>query len=143
MLSDLARTRPSRSPSHPNRTPPVAAPIRNPAMVRPFHMSTTLFCSGVSVPAYPSRSMSAGRETTGNSPISKPSNSQPSSAASSASHRPRARVEVPMSLFLRQVFVEPVRDRGKRLVHVLPLPVTALFVDDQPARNVVLLQLRD
>ena len=37
MLSDIARTRPMRSPSQPKNTPPVAAPTRNTAMMAPNH----------------------------------------------------------------------------------------------------------
>ena len=48
MLSDIARTRPMRSPSQPNTTPPVAAPIRNTAMMTPNH-SLTAAGSSVSV----------------------------------------------------------------------------------------------
>ena len=35
MLSVMARTRPMRSPSQPNSTPPVAAPTRKPAVTTP------------------------------------------------------------------------------------------------------------
>ena len=37
MLSIIARTRPIRSPSQPNSTPPVAAPTRKPAVMMAFH----------------------------------------------------------------------------------------------------------
>ena len=37
MLSAIARTRPTRSPSQPNTTPPVAAPMRNTDMMTPNH----------------------------------------------------------------------------------------------------------
>src|SRR5262245_2155641 len=70
-----------RSPSQPNSTPPVAAPIRNDSVMMPIHLSTV----GESPP---SSSIRAGRATSGNRPISKPSNIQPRNAASRAIHNP-------------------------------------------------------
>lgn len=84
MERDIARTRPIRSPSQPNTTPPVAAPMRNTAMITPNQPSMSAF------EAPESSSPSAGRPTSGNIPISKPSNIQPSSAATRAIQRPRA-----------------------------------------------------
>jgi hypothetical protein len=82
MLSDIARTRPMRSPSHPKNTPPVAAPTRNTAMMAPNHPAA------LALPAGPSRSASAGPPISGNNPISKPSNIHPRRAAASAIQRP-------------------------------------------------------
>ena len=103
----MARTRPSRSPSQPKRTPPVAAPIRNPAVAMPYHVLTSpsvalrprafvrgsvLRGSHRSPPPgradWLSNSFRAGLATSGNSPISMPSKAQPSKAAVSAIHLP-------------------------------------------------------
>src|SRR5262249_31391692 len=117
MLSDIARMRPSRSPSQPKSTPPVAAPTRKPAMMIPFHGLIAASCFANDSRPTSSNSISAGRATTGKRPISKPSNIQPSSAAISASHRPRLVLVSPIDslVLLRQVRVEPVGD----LVHIL------------------------
>src|SRR5262245_61494737 len=84
MLRVMARTRPSRSPSQPNSTPPVAAPTRKPAVMTAFHRPSS------TSPGLPSRSRTAGRATNGNSPISSPSNIHPKRAAASVIQRPRA-----------------------------------------------------
>ena len=79
MLTDIARTRPIRSPSQPKSTPPDAAPTRNTAVITPNQASR-------SAPVLPAgkRSASAREPTRGKSPISNPSNSQPSTAATRA-----------------------------------------------------------
>src|SRR6185369_12716457 len=83
MLIDMARTRPIRSPSQPNTIPPHAAPSRKHAVIRPIQTPT------IASPVPPSMFCIAGRATTGNKPISKPSNSQPRKAARRTIHWPR------------------------------------------------------
>src|SRR5262245_4134016 len=78
----MARTRPIRAPSQPNRTPPVAAPTKKPAVITLNHRPTT--DSSVVL----SRSLTAGRPIIEKMPISAPSNNQPSSAAARAIHLP-------------------------------------------------------
>src|SRR5262245_25616388 len=132
MLSDIARTRPSRSPSQPKNTPPVAAPTRNPAMMMPFHGLIAASCFARDSWPTSSSSINAGRATTGNRPISKPSNIQPSSAAISASQRPRFVVVSPINslALLRQVRVEPVGDLHHVLVHAGPTMPAAGMHDE-------------
>src|SRR5579871_247140 len=84
----MARTRPSRSPSQPNSTPPVAAPIRNDAVAIPNQKPTAADRSAGAMPDG-RRSVIAGPATSGNRPISRPSNIQPSRAAVRAIHCPR------------------------------------------------------
>ena len=72
-----------RSPSQPKATPPSAAPSKNVAVMIPIQLPT---CPS---PPGPSMESRAGRATTGNKPISNPSNNQPSTAARSASLAPR------------------------------------------------------
>src|SRR4051794_39728544 len=83
----MARTRPKRSPSQPKRTPPVAAPTRKKAVITPSQVAT---CSPVGAVPYSivSSSARAGRAIGGKRPISKPSKSQPRSAAVRAIHLP-------------------------------------------------------
>ena len=83
MLSDIARTRPTRSPIQPNKTPPVAAPIKKTDIKTPNQAS---FTAGLAAISSRSKSLSALGPASGKSPISKPSNIQPKSAAVSASH---------------------------------------------------------
>ena len=84
MLSIIARTRPSRSPSHPNTNPPPAAPTRNNAVIRPIHNPTNW--SGAPAAASGIMDCNAGRATSGKMPISSPSNIHPRNAAASTSH---------------------------------------------------------
>ena len=88
MLNVIARTRPRRSPSRPNVTPPQAAPTRNNAVIRPIHVPTNWSCPS---PAAAAGSMvcNAGRATSGKIPISNPSNIQPRNAAARTNHCPR------------------------------------------------------
>src|SRR5690348_5628866 len=87
MLSDIARTRPILSPSHPKSTPPEAAPTRKTAMMAPNHLAAS---PGAAFG--PSNSTSAGWPTSGKSACSNPSNIQPRKAAISVMYL--ARLEV-------------------------------------------------
>src|SRR5205814_2735 len=78
MLRAMARTRPMRSPSQPNSTPPVAAPTRKPAVTTPNHKPIRP-SSAVAI-----KSLIAGRPTIENTPISNPSNIQPRRASRAA-----------------------------------------------------------
>jgi hypothetical protein len=104
MLSDMARTRPRRSPSQPNNTPPVAAPIRKTAIMTPNH---SVFTAGFAATWLASNSSSALGPMSGNMPISKPSNSHPKNAAISAGHLPRSPADV-------EIGVEVIRDESFR-----------------------------
>ena len=75
MARAIALTRPSLSPSHPNSTPPVAAPTRKTAMMMVNH------CPWTAAVESGRRSCSAGRPIRGKSPISNPSKSHPRKAA--------------------------------------------------------------
>src|SRR5687768_2934190 len=86
MLSDIARTRPILSPSHPKSTPPEAAPTRKTAIIAPNHLAAS---PGAAFG--PNNSTSAGWPTSGKSACSNPSNIQPRKAAISVMYL--ARVE--------------------------------------------------
>ena len=83
MLSVMARTRPRRSPSQPNPSPPAAAPSRNKAVMRPIQTPTnwspTRAEAGIML-------WRAGRATSGKMPISTPSNIQPRKPAARTNH---------------------------------------------------------
>src|SRR5262245_25063885 len=88
----MALTRPMRSPSQPNNTPPVAAPTRKSAVMTP----TQRAISGLLGSEMSSKSRRAGLATSGTKPISSPSNSQPSRAAVRAIHLPKFEPEFMM-----------------------------------------------